>query len=390
MPWSEASPMDQRTQFISDYLKKSAPVTELCQRYGISRKTAYKWIERYHDKGPAGLEDRSRKPDSHPNQTSSEVQQALLEVRQRHPSWGARKLLRKVEERHPDWELPHPSTVCDLLNRHGLIPRQRTKRRVGHPGRPTTALSAPNAAWSADFKGHFRLGNGQYCYPLTITDNYSRYLFECRALTDVTVERAKPIFTRVFQEYGLPDRIRTDNGGPFASQSLGRLSRLSAWWVRLGILPELIEPGRPQQNGRHERMHRTLKYEATRPPAYGFRGQQQKFDFFRNEYNTERPHEALDMLTPSVVYQPSRKEMPSKLPRLEYPDRFEERYVSANGGIRWNGEWVAVSIVCAEDYVGLEEVGDGLWDVYYGILKLGRLHERHLKIEDEFGRLVRK
>jgi hypothetical protein len=205
----------------------------------------------------------------------------------------------------------------------------------------------------------------------------------------MAAQEAKPVFTRLFKEFGLPKRIRTDNGVPFVTNTLARLSTLSAWWVRLGVLPELIEPGKPQQNGRHERMHKTLKAEATRPPAGSLAAQQRTFNRFRMEYNEKRLHEALDQQTPASVYAPSPRQMPAKLPPLQYPDRFEVRYVSANGGIRWNSDWVNVSIVCAGEYVGLEEIDDGIWNVYFGPLKLGRLHERHMRIEDEYGRLKR-
>lgn len=390
MPWSQTSPMDQRTQFISDYLRDVLSVTELCALYGVSRKTGYKWIDRYIRLGPTGLEEGSRRPRHSPNETAPEIVEAILEARHRHPTWGAKKLLKLVHNRHPRWLLPGRSTVCDILSRNGMVPKKPRRRPIGHPGKPATSILAPNDVWSADFKGHFKMGNGVYCHPLTVTDGYSRYLLACQGLLSTAVADAKPVFTRLFKEYGLPRRIRTDNGVPFATTTLARLSSLSAWWVRLGVLPELIEPGKPQQNGRHERMHRTLKAETTRPPASSLNAQQRKFNLFREEFNHERPHEALDQETPASVYEPSPREMPSKLPPLEYPDRFEVRYVSANGGIRWNSGWVNVSIVCAGEYVGLEEIDDGLWNVYFGPLKLGRLHERHMRIEDEYGRLKRK
>lgn len=389
MPWSQTSPMDQKTQFIADYLRRSLSFTELCQLYDISRKTGYKWVDRYLHQGPAGLEDQSRRPRQSPNQTSSEIVEALIEVRRHHPTWGAKKLLTIVHKRHPTWVLPCRSTVCDILKRHDLIPKKSRRRHIGHPGKPSSQILAPNDTWSADFKGHFKTGDGIYCYPLTVTDGFSRYLLGCQALYSTAVVTAKPVFTRLFKEYGLPKRIRTDNGVPFATNTLARLSSLSAWWIRLGILPELIEPGKPQQNGRHERMHRTLKAEATRPPAGNLAAQQRKFNRFREEFNNVRPHEALDQETPASVYEASPREMPSKLPPLEYPDRFEVRYVSANGGIRWNSDWVNVSIVCAGEYVGLEEIDNGLWNVYFGPLKLGRLHEKYMRIEDEYGRLKR-
>lgn len=389
MPWSQTSPMDQRTQFIADYLQALLSISELCDLYGVSRKTGYKWIDRYLRYGPSGLEEHSRRPRRSPNETASKIVEAFVDARRRHPSWGAKKLLTLIAKRHPRWDLPGRSTVCDILSRHGMIPKKRARRRIGHPGRPTSQILAPNDVWSTDFKGQFKTQDGVYCYPLTVADGFSRYLLGCQALHSTAVAEAKPVFIRLFKEFGLPRRIRTDNGVPFATNTLARLSSLSAWWVRLGIMPELIEPGKPQQNGRHERMHKTLKAEATKPAAGNLAAQQRKFNRFREEFNCERPHEALDQQTPASVYMPSPREMPSKLPPLVYPDRFEVRYVSANGGIRWKSDWVNVSIVCAGEYVGLEEIGDGIWNVYFGPLKLGRLLEKHMRIEDEYGRLKR-
>jgi putative transposase len=390
MPWRHASPMDQRIQFMADHLRGGRTITELCDDYGVSRKTGYKWIERYLRHGPGGLEERSRRPRRSPNATADEIVTAILEARRRHPSWGGKKLLALLHKRHPRWLLPGRSTACDILSRHGMVPTRRHRRRLGHPGKPTTQILAPNDVWGADYKGQFRTGDGRYCYPLTVTDGFSRYLLGCQALNSTAVDVAKPIFTRLFQEYGLPTRIRTDNGVPFATTTLARLSQLSAWWVRLGILPEFIEPGRPDQNGRHERMHRTLKAETTRPAAGSLAAQQRRFNNFRQEFNHERPHEALDQQTPASCYAASARVMPARLPPLEYPDRFEVRYVSANGGIRWNRRWVNVSTVCIGEYVGLEEIEDGIWNVYFGPLKLGRLLERHLRIEDAYGRLRRR
>jgi transposase InsO family protein len=389
MPWKEASPVDQRTQFIADYLRDVLSITELCEMYGVTRKTGYKWIDRYLHHGPAGLEERSRRPRRSPNQTPDEIVAALLEARRRHPTWGGKKLLALLHKRQPRWPLPGRSTACDILSRHGMVPLRRQRRRIGHPGKPTSQILAPNDVWSTDFKGQFRTGDGRYCYPLTVADGFSRYLLGCQALPSTAVAAAKPIFTRLFQEYGLPKRIRSDNGVPFATNTLARLSTLSAWWVRLGILPELIEPGHPEQNDRHERMHRTLKAETTRPAAGSLNAQQRRFNTFRQEFNHERPHEALDQATPAGCYVASPRPMPDRLPPLEYPDRFEVRYVSANGGIRWNSRWVNVSIVCVGEYVGLEEIVDGIWSVYFGPLRLGRLHERQMRIEDAYGRLSR-
>ena len=389
MPWSQTSPMNQKVLFIADHLKGARPVADLCAEYGISRKTAYKWIERYIRQGAAGLEDRSRRPRRSPTSTPDEIVAAILQVRRQHPSWGAKKILRVLRGRHPRWRLPGRSACCLILQRHGLIRRKTRRRVIGHPGRPSALILGPNHVWCADFKGQFRMGNGRYCYPLTVTDAHSRFLLGCQGLASTAVEGAKPVFQRLFEEYGLPQFIRSDNGVPFATNTLARLSRLSAWWVRLGVMPQLIEPSSPQQNGRHERMHRTLKAETTRPPGAAMRSQQTKFDRFRKEFNHVRPHEALDQEVPASAYRPSPRPMPSKLPSLEYPDRFEVRYVSANGGIRWNSQWVNVSITCVGEYVGLEEIDDGVWNVYFGALRLGRLDERNMRIEDAYGRLFR-
>jgi len=390
MPWSQTSTMNQKMQFIADYLRHMLSVTELCELYHISRKTAYKWIDRYSNNGPAGLEDQPRRPLKSPNTTPEHVVSAIIEARQHHPSWGPKKLLKILGRRYPECSFPARSTVCDILKRNGLIPKKRRHRRLGHPGKPTVEFNAPNDVWCADYKGQFKTRDGIYCYPLTITDGCSRFLLGCQALCSTAVYEAKPIFTRVFKEFGLPNYILTDNGVPFATNSLGRLSHLSTWWIHLGILPLLIEPGKPQQNGRHERMHRTLKAETTRPPAANRRTQQRKFNSFLKEFNFVRPHEALELETPASVYTASLREMPSNLPDLEYPSHFEVRLVSANGGIRWKNQWVNVATTCIGEYIGLKEIDNGVWHVYFGPIRIGRLLEEHMRIEDEYGRLSRR
>jgi putative transposase len=389
MPWKETSPMNQKVQFIADFSKDIFSFTELCERYDISRKTGYKWVERYVEDGPGALEDLPRKPHHSPNETDPEIVDVFLEVRHKHPSWGGKKILKIVHDHHPLWDLPCRSTVCDIFKRHGMIPIPRWRRRIGHPGKPTSSILAPNDLWSADFKGQFKTNDGVYCFPLTVADGFSRYLLGCQGLHSTAIFSSKAVFTRLFEEYGLPTRIRTDNGVPFATNTLARLSSLSAWWVRLGILPEFIEPGKPQQNGRHERMHRTLKAETARPPAGSMSAQQRRFNRFRDEFNNDRPHEALDLNTPASVYSPSPRPMPKKIPPFVYPDRFETRYVNASGGIRWASNWVQVSTVCYGEYVGLEEIDDGVWEVYFGCLKIGRFHERLGRIEDANCRLNR-
>jgi transposase InsO family protein len=382
--------MDERVRFIADVRAGEGSFAEVCERYGVSRQSGYKWLRRYEAEGPAGLVEQSRRPQSCPHATAREQVEALVEVRRRHPTWGAKKLLWVLERRHPDWVLPGRTTCCDLLKRHGLVEGKRRRRFPGHPGRPLTPMEQPNEVWTADFKGQFRTRDRKYCYPLTVADGFSRFLLGCQGLRSTAVELARPVFQRLFEEYGLPDIIRTDNGVPFATTALGRLSALSVWWIRLGIYPELIEPAHPEQNGRHERMHRTLKRETARPPCGSLAAQQVRFNQFRQEYNQERPHEALDQQTPASLYRRSLRELPRKLPELEYPAHYEVRYVSANGGLRWRCHWVCLTHTLDGQHVGLEEVGDGLWDVYFGPVKLGRLDERKLRIEDHKGRWIRR
>lgn len=390
MPWKEELPMDQKTQFVSDYLRDSLSFSELCQRYYISRKTGYKWIDRYEAEGPAGLVDRSRCPHSSPDQTPEALRLAILEARRRHPTWGAKKLLKLMARKDPQRAWPSRWTVCEILKREGLV-RQRTHRRKpGHAGKPTSVITAPNDLWCVDFKGQFKTRDGRYCYPLTVTDRYSRYLLGCQGLLSTHTAGAKEVFRHLFKKYGLPAAIRSDNGTPFASTALGRISELSVWWIHLGIRPELIQPGKPQQNGQHERMHRTLKAETTHPPAATLAQQQRLFNSFSREYNQVRPHEGIELQTPTSLYEASTRLLPKVPPPLVYPAHFETRLVSQNSGIRWNNKWVAVSHTCAGLHVGLEQVDHGLWDVYLGPVKLGRLLEESLRIEDHLGRLRRR
>jgi len=386
--------MTERRQFIVDARQRLVTFTDLCALYGISRVTGYKWLARANASGLDCLQELSRRPHTCPHATPPVLQARLLEARRRHPTWGPRKLLalmRRQERRHGTaFAWPARSTVAELLRRNGLSAKRRRRVRRGHPGRPLTPMTAPNVIWTADYKGQFRLGDGRYCFPLTVQDGFSRYLLACRGLTGTTTAECRPVFVRLFQEYGLPEILRTDNGVPFATMALGRLSQLSVWWIRLGIYPELIEPAHPEQNGRHERMHRTLKRATARPPAPSLRGQQHRFEVFRDEYNAVRPHEALGDATPASLYLRSPRPYPSTLAPLEYPGHFEVRLVSANGGIRWLHDWVNVSHVLAGEYVALEEIDEGEWDLYFGHLKLGRFHEPLRRIEDDQGRLARK
>lgn len=385
MGWQGVTIMDQRVRFIAEYLRGYFPFNELCLQFTISRKTGYKWVERYEQGGSEGLADRSRRPLTCPHVTDEALIDAIVAARGKHPTWGPKKLLTILAPRYP--RLPALSTAADILKRKGLIVPGKRRLRRKHPGCPQTRAQEPNDIWSADYKGHFKMGNGLYCYPLTVCDMKTRFLLGCDGHDAISLEQTKRRFTRLFQEYGLPARIRTDNGVPFASNALARLSTLSVWWVKLGIYPEQIEPGKPSQNGKHERMHRTLKKEATIPPEKDLKNQQHRFDVFRQEYNTERPHEALGQKTPSSLYIPSLRRMPKNLVHFDYPCHFEVRRVSRNSGIRWKSHWVQVSSTLAEEYIGFEEVADGIHHVYFGELLIGRFIEKAMKIEDVIERV---
>lgn len=356
--------------------------------------TGYKWLHRAEQSGLDFLQELWRRPHSCPHATPTDLIGRLLTARRHHPTREPRKLLALLrrQDRRGDQAQAWParSTVAELLRRNGLTPPRRRRVKRSYPGQPLTPMTAPNVIWTADYKGQFRVGDGRYCFPLTVQDGFSRYLLSCRGLTGTTTEECRPVFVRLFQEYGLPEILRTDNGVPFATSALGRLSQLSVWWIRLGIYPELIEPAHPEQNGRHERMHRTLKRATARPPAPTLRSQQQRFDVFRDEYNSVRPHEALGDATPGSVYRRAPRPYSSALAPLEYPPHFEVRLVSANDGIRWLHDWVNVSHVLGGEYVGLEEIDEGEWDLYFGRLKLGRFHEPLRRVEDARGRLARK
>lgn len=382
MPWKACGAMDERMRFIVDWERLDLSFLELCERYGISRQTGYKWVDRFGEHGAAGLKDRSRRPLHSPQATPADMVECILEARRRHPSWGGKKIARLCEERMPGREVPHASTVDDLLRRHGLVRMRRHRRRPGHPGRPMTKPSAPNDLWTADFKGEFLMGDGQYCYPLTIADQYSRYLLACKGLVSTSRKGVVPVFDRLFREYGLPKAIRTDNGSPFASCGLARLSKLSVWWIKLGIHPELIEPGCPSQNGSHERMHKTLKAEATRPPRANVRSQQARFDEFRQEYDFERPHESLGQETPAAIYDFCGRPYAGTVRRPEYPGHFEVRLVSASHSIRWKHRPINVGSVLIGEYVGLEEVSEGVWGLYFHDYLLGHFDERTGRIEE--------
>jgi transposase InsO family protein len=361
MPWKATEPMDQRVRFVAAISRGGLGMSEACRLFGVSRKSGYKWLDRYKTHGPAGLQDQSRAPKSTPWALEQDMVELLIGVRHKHPTWGARKVLDSLRWRHPKLELPASSTVGDLFVRRGLITKKVRKRHHARAGTPLGHMLGPNDGWCADFKGHFRVGDGRRCDPLTVTDGFSRFLLCCQGLNEPTTEGVRPLFEATFRKYGMPEAIRTDNGPPFSTRAPGGLSRLSVWWVKLGIRLERIEPGKPQQNGRHERMHRTLKAETARPPAANLLSQQKRFDSFQCEYNQERPHEALDGRPPAAVYLPSTRRFPSKLPVVEYPGHFEVRMVRRNGTIKWGGAHLLVSTALVGEPVGLEEFDDDRW-----------------------------
>jgi putative transposase len=389
MPWKETYPMEQRLKFMISYLDKEYSFNALCDLYGVSKKTGYKWLHRYHATGADGLKDQSRRPKSCSHQTPYIVRQKILELRHRY-GWGPKKLLAIIRSRHPTLPLPCRTTVCNVLKRSGLTVKRKLRRYVPSGVRPFGPSLAPNDIWTVDFKGQFRMLNHHYCYPLTVVDDYSRYLLCCQSLPGTTFQNTYETFIKLFIRYGLPKRIRTDNGVPFASPVNGGLSHLAIWWIRLGIFPERIDPGKPQQNGRHERMHRTLKEKTTRPPGINLTKQQNLFDAFQDEYNTIRPHEALNQKTPQSLYTRSMLQYTSSIPPMTYPSHYEYRMVSFNGCIYWHSGMVYVGAIFHREIVGLEEMEEHVWNVYFGPIWLGRFNEQRMNNANKYVILDRK
>ena len=386
MPWKESSVMDERLRFVARLLE-GEPMSHVCREFGISRKTGYKIFDRYKDHGLEGLTDRSRRPVRYANQLPHQIETAIVRAKQDKPHWGARKIRELLVRRLAgEVRVPAKSTIHAVLDRHGLV--KPAIRRRHATGTPLSLGQAPNDLWCADYKGEFRLGNMSYCYPLTVTDHASRYLLLCEALQSTREELAFTAFERLFRERGLPAAIRSDNGVPFASaNSLFNLSRLSVWWLRLGIAIERIKPGRPQQNGRHERMHLTLKREATRPPGSNSLQQQAKFDAFLEEFNTERPHEALAMKCPAGLYKPSPRRYRG-LPEISYPFHDREILVTACGRICLHRKKINFSTVFAGQTVGIKEVDDSVWLISFMHYDLGYfdLEQRTLQpLDNPFG-----
>jgi transposase InsO family protein len=373
VPWEETSIVDQRLQFIAAVQQEPrGNFSKLCERFGISRQTGYALLARYNERGADALQDRPPRARNCPHRTDSGVEDLLVEARKQHADEGPKKLLARLAKTHPQVTLPAASTVGEILKRRGLIRPKRARLRVPvHPS-PLEPCAEPNDVWCTDFKGHFQLGDRTRCHPLTITDGASRYLIRCEALVGEKTQLVWPHFERAFAEFGVPARIRSDNGAPFATKALGGLSEISVRWIQLGIVPERIEPGRPEQNGRHERFHRTLKERTTKPAAQTLAEQQRVFDHFRRDYNEERPHEALGQKPPASAYEPSWRALrPPREP--QYAEGFDVRRVNGSGEISLLGKRLQVSYLLGGQPVALRQLDDDEWELHYGPVLLGHV-----------------
>lgn len=380
MPWNRTDVLEERFRFIEEWNSEDWSLTELCDYFGVTRKTGYKWLERYELGGLEGLRDQSRAPHQHPNALDEASEERIVKVRSEHPFWGARKIHAFLKREDGTRAVPAVSTIGSLLKTNGLTIARKRRPRARPSQQPLAHATEANRVWCADFKGWFRSGDGERIDPLTISDAYSRYLLRCQAVRAADFTHSKPIFEAAFQEYGLPDRIRTDNGAPFGSNGESGLTGLSVWWIKLGIAPERIEPGKPQQNGRHERMHRTLKQATACPPAANRRAQQRCFDEFRLEYNEQRPHQALGQATPGSCYAPSARPYPRRVAEVEYPDGWQVRRVSDGGQMRWQSQSVFVAHALEGEAVGLEPVDGGYWRVWFSFYDMGILDAARMKI----------
>ena len=382
MPWKESDKMSERMAFITRY-RAGERITDLCREFEISRPTGYALVKRYEESGVTGLRDRSSRPRVSPSKTPRATANEVIKLRKKYPTWGPRKLKQRLHVLHPEVRWPASSTIGAILSDEGLTKRRARRRRATPSGTPLRQTSEPNELWCMDFKGQFRLGNRSYCYPLTISDHYSRYLTTCEALDCTKTADTELALNATFREFGLPLAIRSDNGSPFASTGRLGLSRLSVWLLRLGIDLERIEPGHPEQNGRHERMHLTLKQDATRPPATHQLKQQEKFDTFRRIYNEERPHEALQMKTPGSVYRPSKRRLPEGLAPLDYPLHDHVSRVARNGVFHFTGVGhVYLGMAFAGQEIGLRELQTGTWLVSFMETDIGYLDVETKQIID--------
>ena len=381
MPWKEVSQMEEREKMIDDWLAREYNIQELSEIYSVSRKTVYKWIARFKEYGQEGLQDRSRAALSHPNRTSPEIILLLERSKLRFPTWGPKKLVHWLNKQYPEINFPSASTSGYWLKCLGLVKSRKRRRRVEPYSQPFISCEQPNDVWSIDYKGQFKMKDGKYCYPLTISDNNSRYLILCQGLLSPNFEETKLWIDWAFHEYGLPTAIRTDNGTPFSSTSIAGLSRLSAHWINLGIRPERIDKGHPEQNGRHERMHKTLKEFISNKKGNNITEQQIIFNQFLNEYNNERPHEALSQQTPASQYRSSAIKYPARIKRPDYNESDEVRKVKLHGDISYQGKrWFLTEILRGEE-VGLCAIDDDKMQVYFYTVPIAKLNLRSGKVE---------
>src|SRR5580704_2336419 len=380
MPWNESCAMDERVGFIGDQLSGLWTMTELCERYEISRKTGYKWLGRYAEFGAAGLMERSRAPLVHGRATPEHLVDAIVGLRKQRKSWGPRKIIAKLSARQPDVDWPSASTAGEILKRVGEVSGRRFRRHGPPRLGELTVPQHVNHVWGVDHKGWVRLRDGSRVEPLTMTDGFSRYLISVAATGSTAHDEAKPVFERAFREYGLPEVIRSDNGTPFASTGTTGLTALSVWWIKLGIKHERIDPGHPQQNGRHERLHLTL-LEAMRPPEANLAAQARRFRAFARDYNEERPHESLGQRPPASVYQTSPRAMPTRLPEPHYPAEAAVRQVRSNGEIKWRGDFIHICSALADEAVAVEETEDGHWQVRFFDVPIGIIDQKTRKLQ---------
>ena len=380
MPWKNTTTMEQKIEFICEWRTNKYTISELCKAFEISRPTAYKLIDRYEKQGIEGLRERTKKPINHPNRTKEYIEENILDLKKRHSKWGAKKIHRLLFNHCSSDDIPSVVTVHNILSKNGLVCPQKRLRRV-KPIYPIFDPKSCNEVWSADYKGKFVMGNRKYCHPLTIADSKSRFVFTAKGHYRETFKAAKMEFIKVFHKYGLPKQIHTDNGGPFGSvSSIQRFTRLSYWFIDLGIMPVFSDPAHPEQNGRHERMHRDLKAACAKPSAYDLKSQQRSLNKFVEEYNYVRPHEALDMETPANVHQFSSREYPSRIARYDYPTHMKVMNVYTNGYVRWRSNyWVFISGAAEKKQVAAEELGNGIWKVFYRNVFLGYFNENDLR-----------
>jgi putative transposase len=380
MPWTKTTPMTERRSFLELYQTRLWRMTERCTRFNIRRKTGYKWLRRYSQEGLSGLQEKSRAPLSCPHRSAPEVAAVLVEAKPLHPRWGPRTILPYLTRYRPALELPAASRAGELFRNAGWSRSKPRRRRPQYPRAPALHAGSPHAVWTADFKGHVRTGDGVYGFPLTVADAYSRDLLGCTARLSTKQGEAQPIFARLFHAYGLPEALRPDHGPPFATPAFCGLSKLSVWWIKLGIRHQRIEPGRPEPHGRHERRHRTLNAAATRPPERNHATQQARFARFCREYNHERPQEALGQRTPASLYHASQRRRPAQLAEPEYPGHCLVRRVRNAGTFRFKSRQLFRSDTLRQEWVALEETGDGMWSIYFYDVLLARLDERDFKL----------